>query len=263
LVQILVRHRTDHNVTGNCIDLDTIECLDIMSDQKRLLIVDDDPGLREDIAQYLGDHGYLVHAAENGRAMDVVLGEHDIDLIVLDLMMPGEDGLSICRRLDRVGGPAVIMASAAGDETDRILGLELGADDYLPKPFSPRELLARIRAVLRRREDAGRGGPARGDTYRFAGFSYDPARRRLRSPDDATVLLTGGESSLLGALLANGREPLTREQMIGLEDGESVGRGVDLHISRLRKKLEAHGGGHIIRTHRGLGYMIDCPITRA
>lgn len=234
-----------------------------MTGPKTLLIVDDDADLRQQIALYFRDNGYEVLTAENGRMMDAVLAARSVDLVVLDLMMPGEDGLSICRRLDKTSGPAIIMASAAGEETDRILGLELGADDYLPKPFSPRELLARTRAVLRRREESGRGGVVRGDIYQFAGFSYDPARRHLRAPTDATVMLTAGESSLLGTLLAHGRQTVTREHLLVLETGDNRGRAVDLHVSRLRKKLEAHGGGDVIRTQRGIGYMIDCAITRA
>jgi len=232
-----------------------------MDGERHLLIVDDDDQLRDQISRYLGDNGYIVHAAANAAAMDVELSHHPIDLIVLDVSMPGEDGLSVCRRLNRSGGPAVIMASAAGEETDRVVGLELGADDYLPKPFSPRELLARVRAVLRRRDDIG-GGLRRGQVYRFAEFSFDPARRQLRSPAGAMILLTAGEGALLTALLAKPRMPLTREDLNAVESPGSAGRGVDIAVSRLRRKLEAHGGGDILRTQRGQGYLLDCVVTR-
>lgn len=228
-----------------------------------LLIVDDDDGLREQIASYLRGYGFRVLEAPEGRTMDRLLRENAVDLIVLDLMMPGEDGLSICRRLDMPSGPAIIMCSAAGDETDRVIGLELGADDYMQKPFSPRELLARIRALLRRREDARRGGLGMSDLYRFKGFEYEPTRRTLRSPEGATILLTAGEAALLGTLLATPQRIVTREKIAFLDEGESPGRSVDLHVSRLRKKLEGHGGEGLIRTQRGMGYMIDAAVSRA
>ncbi|WP_443749778.1 response regulator [Asticcacaulis solisilvae] len=233
-----------------------------MDGERHLLIVDDDDQLRDQISRYLDDNGYIVHTAANAAAMDAVLAECPVDLIVLDVSMPGEDGLSVCRRLNMSGGPAVIMASAAGEETDRVVGLELGADDYLPKPFSPRELLARVRAVLRRRDDSG-GALRRGQVYRFAEFSFDPARRQLRSPSGAMILLTAGEGALLSALLAQPRTPLMREDLNAAEGPGSTGRGVDIAVSRLRKKLEAHGGGDILRTQRGQGYLLDCVVTRA
>ena len=234
-----------------------------MDGDRHLLIVDDDDQLRDQISRYLSDNGYIVHTAANAVAMDAELSRHPIDLIVLDVSMPGEDGLSVCRRLNMSGGPAVIMASAAGEETDRVVGLELGADDYLPKPFSPRELLARVRAVLRRRDDIGGGSLRRGQVYRFADFSFDPARRQLRSPAGAMILVTAGEAALLAALLAKPRMPLTREDLNAVEGPGSTGRGVDIAVSRLRKKLEAHGGGDILRTQRCQGYLLDCVVTRA
>jgi two-component system, OmpR family, response regulator len=227
---------------------------------KTILIVDDDPKLRHHVSQYLNDNDFNVYVAENGVAMDRIMARHHVDLVILDLAMPGEDGLSICRRLDRQSGPGIIMASAAGEETDRVLGLELGADDYLPKPFSPRELLARVRAVLRRRANIPQGGPKRGEVYGFGGFRYDPARRQLLSPASAMVLLTSGEASVLSAMLAKPRTPMSRDELSALE-GQG-GRAVDIVVSRLRKKLEAHGGADLIRTHRGLGYIFDSVVTR-
>ncbi|MBW8733851.1 MAG: response regulator [Asticcacaulis sp.] len=233
-----------------------------MDCDRHLLIVDDDDQLRDQISRYLAENGYIVHVAANAVAMDAMLSRHPVELIVLDVAMPGEDGLSVCRRLDRSGGPAVIMASAAGEETDRVVGLELGADDYLPKPFSPRELLARVRAVLRRRDDSG-GALRRGQVYRFADFSFDPARRQLRGPSGAIIMVTAGEAALLSALLARPRVPLTRDDLNAVDAPDSAGRGVDIAVSRLRKKLEVHGGGDMLRTQRGQGYMLDCIVTRA
>ncbi len=234
---------------------------------KRILVVEDDPDLRREVTAYLGGLGFAVFAAEDAGAMDALLAAEAIDLLVLDLGLPGEGGLSICRRLRHGGGPAIIMASAAGEEVDRVLGLELGADDYLPKPFSPRELAARIRAVLRRQEASQ--PKDRGGVFLFAGFSYDPARRILKAASGDMVPLTGAESSLLGALLLNpgkviSREDLSSSSTPGAGDTDIAGesRAVDLHISRLRRKLQLHGGGLLIRTERGLGYTLRCEVAR-
>ncbi len=232
-----------------------------MSGNKTLLIVDDDPQIRQHVSSYLGDNGYTVKMAENARAMDRILASASIDLIILDLNMPGESGLSICRRLAKAPGPAIIMVSAAGEETDRVLGLELGADDYLPKPFSPRELLARVRALLRRREDLRWGGIQRGQLYQFEGFSYDPAKRNLLAPSGATILLTSGEAALLNLMLSKPMTILSRDELNAV-DTDGAGRGVDILISRLRKKFESHSGAGILRTQRGAGYGVDCVVTR-
>jgi two-component system OmpR family response regulator len=232
---------------------------------RQILVVDDDTSLREHVAKYLSDHGYQVHAAADGKAMEAVLAEAPIDLIILDVMMPGEDGLSICRRLAEDGGPAIIMVSAMGEEIDRILGLELGADDYLPKPCSPRELLARVRAVMRRREEARGGGPRRGKAYHFLGFVLDTLRRQLRSPNGATILLTAGEYSLLSAFLEQPQRILSRDQLLEAargSDTEVFDRAVDVQISRLRRKLHACTDQEIIKTYRGAGYLLDAKVTR-
>ncbi len=230
----------------------------------RILIVDDDPGLLQQTADYLAEHGYEVRVAHDGAAMQKVLDEEAVQLILLDVMMPGEDGLSICRRLRDTGGPPVIMVSALGEEIDRVLGLELGADDYMAKPCSPRELLARVRAVLRRR-DASPAEP-QGRAYEFAGYRLDTVRRQLRGPSGVVVLLTAGEFSLLSAFLERPRRILSREELLEHArggDAEVFDRAIDVQISRLRRKLVASSGEALIRTFRGAGYMLDERVVRA
>jgi two-component system OmpR family response regulator len=241
-----------------------------MTERTHLLLVDDDADLREQIAGYLRGHGFEVHLAGDGKEMEAVLARQTVDLIVLDLAMPGEDGLSICRRLSDTGGPPVIMASASGEELDRVLGLELGADDYLPKPFGPRELLARVKAVLRRqaaqpsRRTEGRRTTPTATGWRFEGFRFEPARQMLRTPAETAVLLTRGEAALLTAFLSRPGQVLTREQLaaaLGAE-GADEGRAIDLHISRLRRKLATPSGAELILTHRGLGYQFEGQVSR-
>ncbi|HET6970003.1 MAG TPA: response regulator [Phenylobacterium sp.] len=232
---------------------------------RHILVVDDDTQLREQISGYLAEYGYQVHVAGDAKAMDRVLGAAPIDLVVLDLMLPGEDGLSICRRLSADSGPAIIMVSAMGEEIDRVLGLELGADDYLAKPCSPRELLARVRAVFRRLEEARGGAPRRGKGYQFQGFVVDTLRRQLRAPNGATILLTSGEFSLLSAFLDHPQRILSRDQLLDIARGEDTDvfdRAVDVQINRLRRKLHACSDGEIIKTVRGAGYMFDVAVTR-
>jgi two-component system OmpR family response regulator len=230
----------------------------------QILIVDDDPDLREQTAGYLSDHGYEVHTAGDAGEMKHVLDDTAIELVLLDVMLPGEDGLSICRRLSDAGGPPVIMISALGEEIDRILGLELGADDYLPKPCSPRELLARVRAVLRRRESAPEDRSL-GRAYEFAGYRLDVMRRQLRGPSGVVVLLTAGEFALLRAFLDRPGRILTREQLLDYARGsetEVFDRAIDVQISRLRRKLVASSGEALITTLRGAGYMLDERVSR-
>jgi two-component system OmpR family response regulator len=225
-----------------------------------VLVVDDDDGLRDQIAGYLSENGYDVTSAANAAAMDRLLAARAFDAIVLDVMMPGEDGLSICRRLAAGKGPAILFMSALGDEIDRILGLELGADDYLPKPCNPRELLARLRAVLRRRDAAV---DSNGD-YAFEGFVLDVARRELRAPSGAVVLLTAGEFSLLSIFLEQPRKLFSREQLVEQSRRwtEVYDRAVDVQIYRLRRKLGQTDGQDMIRTLRGAGYMFNARVTR-
>ena len=232
---------------------------------RQILVVDDDSSLRDHVARYLADHGYLVHTAADAVEMEAVLAAQPIDLMVLDLMLPGEDGLSICRRLAQSGGPAIIMLSAMGEEIDRILGLELGADDYLPKPCSPRELLARVKAVMRRQEEARGDAPKRGKAYYFLGFTLDMLRRQLRAPNGAAILLTAGEFSLLSAFLEHPQRILSRDQLLDLARGgetEVFDRAIDVQISRLRRKLHACADDEVIKTYRGAGYLFDAKVSR-
>jgi two-component system OmpR family response regulator len=237
----------------------------------RILVVDDDPGIRDLVSEFLGRHGFEVATAENGAAMDRVMAAagKPFDLVVLDLMMPGEHGLEIARRLAGPGGPAMIILSAMGEEGDRIVGLELGADDYLPKPCSPRELLARIRAVLRRRNERGDAQAAEpgGLVAEFDGWRLDMVRHDLTSPDGVVIALSDGEFSLLRVFVERPQEPLAREELLELARGresESYDRSIDVQISRLRRKLEgaAASGEGLIRTVRNEGYLFAPRVTR-
>ena len=232
-----------------------------------ILMVDDDPGIRDVVSDFLGRHGYQVETAADGSQMEQILSRGHTDLIVLDVMLPGEDGLAICRRLTGSEGPPVIMLSAMGEETDRIIGLELGADDYLAKPCNPRELLARIRAVLRRRtERPGAEGPI-GATCEFTGWRLDLVRRELRSPQGVVVNLSSGEFSMLRAFVERPQRVLTRDRLLDLARGpdtEAYDRAIDVQISRLRKKLDdGTGAPELIRTVRNEGYMFTAQVTKA
>ncbi len=227
----------------------------------RILVVDDDQRLRELLVKYLSGEGYDVKAVPDARGMDKQLGRERYDLVVLDLMLPGEDGLAICRRLRaQQTSPAIIMLTAKGDDVDRIVGLEMGADDYLPKPFNPRELLARINAVLRRRAPAGPpGAPAAlGELHRFGPFEFNLAMRSL-TREGKSVPLTTGEFSVLKVLVQHPRQPLSRDKLMELARGreyEVFDRSIDVQISRLRKIVEddpAHPKH--IQTVWGFGYV--------
>ncbi len=232
---------------------------------RHILVVDDDAGLRDQVMAYLSEHGFAVHGAGDARAMEETLSAAPIDLVILDVRLPGEDGLSICRRLSAAGGPAIIMLSAMDEEVDRVLGLELGADDYLPKSSSPRELMARAKAVLRRWDDAGGRGRKR-SVYSFRGFMLDTVRRQLKSPDGATMMLTAGEMSLLRVFLEHPRRILARDQLLELARGgeaEVYDRAIDVQISRLRRKLSSPDNADIIKTYRGAGYLFDAQVARS
>ena len=232
----------------------------------RILMVDDDPGIRDVVSDFLVRHGYSVETAADAASMEKVLAQGPVDLIVLDVMLPGEDGLAICRRLSKPDGPAIIMLSAMGEETDRIVGLELGADDYLPKPCNPRELLARIRAVLRRRREPRSTDDGIGAGCEFSGWRLDLVRRELRTPEGVVVNLSSGEFSLLRVFVERPQRVLTRDQLLDFARGpdtEAYDRAIDVQISRLRKKLEDGAGGQeLIRTIRNEGYLFTAKVTR-
>lgn len=232
-----------------------------------ILLVDDDPGIRDLVSDFLSRHGYAVTTAGDGIAMDreIAQAERPFDLMVLDLMMPGENGLEIARRLSAKGGPAIIMLSAMGEDSDRIIGLEVGADDYLPKPCNPRELLARVRAVLRRRQDIS--GDVPGVIAEFAGWRLDLVRRELTSPDNVLISLSDGESSLLRVFVERPQQSLTREELLEHARGretDSYDRSIDVQISRLRRKLDGAVRNHeeLIRTVRNEGYMFTPKVIR-
>jgi two-component system phosphate regulon response regulator OmpR len=227
----------------------------------RILVVDDDQRLRELLMRYLNGEGFEVKAVPDAPGMDKQLARERYDLVVLDLMLPGEDGLAICRRLrGQPGAPAIVMLTAKGDDVDRIVGLEMGADDYLPKPFNPRELLARINAVLRRRTPAGvPGAPsATTEVFRFGRFSLNLSTRTL-TREGKSVPVTTGEFSVLKVLVQHPREPLSRDKLMELARGreyEVFDRSIDVQISRLRKLIEddpAHPKH--IQTVWGFGYV--------
>jgi len=232
-----------------------------MSDDARILVVDDDARLRDLLVRYLGENGFRVRSAADAAGMDAERRREPADLLVLDLMLPGEDGLSICRRLRTEDDQLpIIMLTARGEEVDRIVGLEMGADDYLPKPFNPRELLARIRAVLRRR-GAGPGGaaaPLQGGKVSFGPFTLDLATRQL-TRDDEPLPLTSGEFSVLKVLVEHERRPLSRDQLMELARGrehEAFDRAIDVQISRLRKLIEDSASQpRYIQTVWGFGYV--------
>lgn len=227
---------------------------------KRLLVVDDDRRLCDLLQRYLGEQGFAVKAVENAEMMDKALAREAFDLLVLDLMLPGEDGLSICRRL-RDASPelAIIMLTAKGDEIDRIVGLEMGADDYLPKPFNPRELVARIQAVLRRRITAVPGAPASASKrIAFGDVEVDlSTRTMIRAGKE--VSLTTGEFAVLKSLLEHPREPLSRDRLMALARGREQGpfdRAIDVQVSRLRKLLEPDPATpRYLQTVWGFGYV--------
>jgi len=237
--------------------------------ETRLLIVDDDPGIRELTAAFLAQHGYVVDTADGGSEMREKMAANDYALIVLDLMMPGEDGLTILRSLDRTTGPAVILHSVIGEDVDRIVGLEMGADDYVAKPANPRELLARIRSVLRRAGSGGSGERAAGKAperqfLRFAGWRLDPVARQLYDPEHVIINLSDGEFRLLLALAERPRRVLTRDMLLDFSRGpmaEHFDRAIDVQMSRLRKKLARPGREELIRTIRNEGYMFVAEVT--
>lgn len=235
-------------------------------DNRHILVVDDDPGLRELLQRYLAEQGYRIDAVADGVAMKQHLARHKVDLVILDLMLPGEDGLTLARRLRAEDGPPIIMLSARGEDIDRIVGLEVGADDYLAKPFNPRELLARIRAVLRRREDSVPRSevPVR-DVYRFGLFSLDLDTRVL-SREGTEIPLTAGEFNLLQIFTEHPNRVLSRDTLMDLLKGYErapFDRSIDVRVTRLRRKIEDDPATPVhVRTIWGEGYLFS-PENRA
>lgn len=227
---------------------------------RRLLVVDDDVRLRDLLIRYLGEQGFEVRGAADATQMEKMRHREHFDLMVLDLMLPGEDGLAICRRLRGTGDAIpVVMLTAKGDEIDRIVGLEMGADDYLPKPFNPRELLARIQAVLRRQNNAPPGAPdTESGMVRFGLVEVDFSARTLTREGKPTALTTG-EFAVLKALLQHPRQPLSRDKLMTLARGREQGpfdRAIDVQISRLRKLVEPDPGQpRYLQTVWGFGYV--------
>jgi two-component system, OmpR family, response regulator len=231
-----------------------------------ILMVDDDREIRELVGRYLKNRDYRVTLARDGKEMRRTLAKWNIDLIILDLMLPGEDGLALCRDLRTGSDIPVIMLTAMGGETDRIVGLEMGADDYLPKPFNPRELLARIKAVLRRAKSTTRPTASkRPKTLHFAGWRLELGSRRFYSPQGLLVDLSSGEFDLLATLAEHPQQVLTREQLLDLTQGRQEApfeRSVDMQVSRLRRKIEiSDKAPELIKTVRGGGYIFSSKVT--
>lgn len=244
-----------------------------------ILVVDDEADLRETVSDYLRLHGLDTRAADGGAAMRRMLAAAPVDLVVLDVRMPGEDGLSLARELRSTRDVGIVMATAVGDIVDRVVGLEVGADDYVAKPLDLRELLARVRAVLRRRGrcGAGRIDPAPPDsgglgsapragtlpTVRFGRHEFDPAASELRCPEGRAIRLTRSECDLLGAFARNPNRVLSRDELLGLvhgDEADSFDRSIDMRIARIRRKIEVDPARPaVIRTARGAGYIFACP----
>jgi two-component system, OmpR family, response regulator len=229
-----------------------------------ILVVDDDGEILQLVSRFLRANGFRVHGARSGVEMMATLEAATVDLIVLDLMLPGRSGLDLCRDLRRTSTVPVIMLTAKGDELDRIIGLEVGADDYLPKPFNPRELLARINAVLRRVRARSPGAPEEtGRGLRFAGWRLDTLKRELTDPRGVVVDLSTGEYDLLLAFLEAPQRVLSREFLLDAARNrtmEAFDRTIDVQVSRLRRKLQ--DAGDFIKTVRGAGYLFSADVSR-
>lgn len=253
-----------------CIELYALERINRVS--RTVLVVDDDARLRNRLSAFLQREGYDAHALSGGGELRAFLKEGSADLVVLDLVMPGEDGLSLTRYLRENFTIGILILTGKGEPVDRIVGLEMGADDYLTKPFNLRELLARVRSISRRIESAGAAAPVDGDRpadteiLAFDEYRMDIARRRLTWSDGTDVSLTGTEFDLLVALAKRAGRPLSRDRLldtVGNRDWQPFDRSIDLHISHLRKKLEKDPRNpSIIKTVRNVGYVLSCPVER-
>ncbi len=231
----------------------------------RILLVDDEASLREPLADYLVRQGFIVIQAASAALARSRIREEAPDLVLLDIMMPGEDGLSLCRHIAETRAIPVILLTAKGEATDRIVGLEIGADDYVVKPFDPRELVARMRSVLRR---SARNGSAAlpTETFEFEGWQLDPLKRRLTDPEGALVAISSTEFRLLTAFLEHPRQVLDRDRLLDIVQGREAhlfDRAVDNQISRLRRKIETdRSNPQLIQTVWGGGYMLAADVRR-
>jgi two-component system OmpR family response regulator len=234
--------------------------------QPHILVVDDDPQIRELLEDYLQENAFRVSVVASGTEMSQVLSDEAIDLVILDLRLAGEDGMAIVRTLRDSSAIPIVMLTGVRDEADRVMGLELGADDYLTKPFSPRELLARIRTVLRRTKGVAlaQARERKIRAYRFAELELNLRTRRLKRRDGRPVDLTNGEFNLLAALLAAPQQILTRDQLLEASrvyDNEVYDRSIDVQVARLRRKIEAEPSHpQFIVTERGVGYTFNCAV---
>jgi two-component system OmpR family response regulator len=232
----------------------------------RIAVVEDDPEIARMMTSYMTDNGFEVAAARSGRDLDRVMSSGGkIDCVILDVGLPGEDGLSICRRLRGKSSVPIIMVTGRGTDTDRIVGLELGADDYLPKPFNPRELLARVRAVMRRSSLTEQAPAEAPQVLMFEGWRLDMARRQLFAPDGAPRSLTSGEFNILSIFCQNARKVLSRDDLLDLLHGRAAAvfdRSIDVQISRLRRKIETNlKDPSFIKTVRYGGYFFTPQVT--
>ncbi|MCB8874702.1 response regulator [Acidisoma silvae] len=241
-----------------------------MDIRPHLLVIDDDHEIRDLLTRFMEKNGFRITAVRDAREARRAWTRGAFQLVILDLMLPGESGLDLARWLRDQEDVPIVMLSAMGEDTDRIIGLELGADDYIAKPFNPRELLARIRAIMRRANDTQETAGTNDRTarpLRFAGWTLEPARRRLVNPDGVEVPLTGGEYDLLFALLERANRVLTRDMLLDLLRGRQAGpfdRAIDVAVSRLRRKLDDQGrGAQLIKTVRGGGYVLAATVERA
>ena len=240
---------------------------DLMGDMQHLLLVDDERSIREPLAQYLTKQGFRVTQAADAESARMRLAAYAIDLVILDVMMPGEDGRSLCRHIAATSDTPVILLTAKAEETDRIVGLEMGADDYVTKPFSPRELATRVKVVLRRLTAGGaRQHAPESGSYAFAGWVLKTGERSLVDREGVSVPLSTGEYNLLLALVTRPRQVLTRDQLLDLTQGREAAafdRAIDNQVSRLRRKIEADAKTpDIIKTVWGGGYTLAAEVTR-
>lgn len=237
-----------------------------MSPEGHILIVDDDAEIRRLAGKFLREHGHKVTAAQDAREMREALAAGPVDLIILDVMLPGVSGLDLCRDIRRTSDVPIIMLTARGSDIDRIVGLELGADDYLAKPFNPRELLARIHAVLRRMRGPGGSAQPGGSLLHFSGWTLDTRRRELTNPEGAVVDLSTGEYDLLVTFLEHPQRVLTRDHLMDAAKNRTAtgfDRAIDIQVSRLRKKLDSNGGPEMVKTVRGTGYLFAPQVERS